>query len=514
MTKLPAHRGPTITERCVAGDAGGIVQNERIPGRPLRVLVLLDAELVPAWIAAVVYELDRAPWAELRWEVVSPRRREEQIWRGLRWLARSYELWDRRHGRGPDALARTRLAAPGSMAVMGQAWADELDVVLNLTGGRRAGRPRYAKYGEWRFSTGDGRTDRDGRPALLDAILRGIGPCEIVLSCQIGSEQKAVAVARSVSPTHPVSLHRQRNAVLWKSGRLAIESLCRLAHERSLKPLVARADIGEEPPVLRPTRYALAAAARLGGRLARHALVTRLIARLKTDEWFVAVQPRSRSSSPDRERLPDAARMRGAIPIHTDHANFIADPFLLEDGNETWLFVEEWDETQGCGHLAAAQVLAGGEVGPRREILRRPYHLSYPFVFRHADHVYLLPESSATKSVDLYRAVAFPDRWEKVGTLVEGFPAVDPTLTVYDGRFWLWVAYAETGSWTCDELLLYYSDRLADGWTPHPLNPIVSHAGRARPAGMPFLHGDASSVPLKTASPPPASESSSTRSRS
>ncbi len=181
--------------------------------------------------------------------------------------------------------------------------------------------------------------------------------------------------------------------------------------------------------------------------------------------------------------------MRGAIPIHTDHANFIADPFLLEDGNETWLFVEEWDETQGCGHLAAAQVLAGGEVGPRREILRRPYHLSYPFVFRHADHVYLLPESSATKSVDLYRAVAFPDRWEKVGTLVEGFPAVDPTLTVYDGRFWLWVAYAETGSWTCDELLLYYSDRLADGWTPHPLNPIVSHAGRARPAGMPFLHG-------------------------
>ena len=91
--------------------------------------------------------------------------------------------------------------------------------------------------------------------------------------------------------------------------------------------------------------------------------------------------------------------MRGAIPIHPDHANFIADPFLLEDGNETWLFVEEWDETQGCGHLAAAQVLAGGEVGPRREILRRPYHLSYPFV------------SDTPTTFTFYLSPQRPNRW-------------------------------------------------------------------------------------------------------
>jgi hypothetical protein len=463
-----------------------------MPGVPLRVLVLVDQEVVPAWIAAVANELDRASWAELTCELVSARGAAGDSGHSFHWLARGYVRWDRRHGVGPDALAAAaiRLAAAERDAMpVPPARPDEVDVVLDLTGGQPRAAPRTrARYGQWSFAHGDGRTARDGRPALLDAVLGGLGPCEIVLSCRAGSDEEEFAVARSVSPTHPVSLHRQRNAVLWKSARLAIRALHRLAHQRSLQPLVEAAGVPEHAPAGHATRSVLAAAARLGGHLAWHAVVTRGLARLKTDEWFVALQPRSASSAPAHERLPDAASMRGARPVHTERDTFLADPFLLEEGDQTWLFVEEWDASRGYGYLAAANVLADGTLGSRREVLRRPHHLSYPFVFRHGDQAYLLPESSASKSVDLYRAVALPDRWEKVGTLVQGFPAVDPTLIVHDGRFWLWVAYAETGSWTRDELLVYYSDHLDGGWTPHPLNPVVSDAGRARPGGTPFLH--------------------------
>jgi hypothetical protein len=461
-------------------------------GAPLRVLLLVDQERVPAWIAAVAHKLDRAPWAEPRFALASDRVEGGRRGHSLHWLARAYERWDRRHGVGPDPLVAVAIplaAAEPDATPAPAARLDEVDVVLDLAGGQRRSKlGNSARYGRWSFAHGDGRTGRDGRPALLDAVLRGLGPCEIVLSCRTGSGEREVVVARSVSPTHPVSLHRQRDAVLWKSARLAIRALHRLAHRRSLQALVDIAGVPEIAPPGPLARSGLAAAARLGGRLARHAATTRGLARLMTDEWFVALQPRSPSFAPAQECLPDAVSLRGARPVRTERASFLADPFLLEEGDRTWLFVEEWDAASGRGYLAAAEVLADAAVGPRREVLRRPHHLSYPFVFRHGDHVYLLPEASASNSVDLYRAIALPDRWEKVATLVQGFPAVDPTLTVHDGRFWLWVAYAEPGSWTCDELLLYYSDRLESGWTPHPLNPVVSHAGWARPGGRPFLH--------------------------
>ena len=53
----------------------------------------------------------------------------------------------------------------------------------------------------------------------------------------------------------------------------------------------------------------------------------------------------------------------------------------------------------------------------------------------------------------------------------------------------MWVAIAVPGGRLNDETFLYFSDRLEEGWQqPHPRNPVVSDARRARPAGRPFVH--------------------------
>jgi hypothetical protein len=102
--------------------------------------------------------------------------------------------------------------------------------------------------------------------------------------------------------------------------------------------------------------------------------------------------------------------------------------------------------------------------------------------------MYMVPSSERNRTVDLYRAREYPDEWEKVATLLDGHTAFDPTILHHDGRFWMWTCIAPHASETWDELFVLHSDSLTSGWTWHPLNPVVSDARRARPAGPLFLH--------------------------
>jgi hypothetical protein len=67
-------------------------------------------------------------------------------------------------------------------------------------------------------------------------------------------------------------------------------------------------------------------------------------------------------------------------------------------------------------------------LGPAQAFLDGGRHLSYPFLFSFEEELYRVPESAASRQVDLYRCQAFPDRWTHVRTLIAGFPAADATL--------------------------------------------------------------------------------------
>jgi hypothetical protein len=162
-----------------------------------------------------------------------------------------------------------------------------------------------------------------------------------------------------------------------------------------------------------------------------------------------------------------------------------ADPHVIRRDGKHYIFLEEYLYATGKGHIAVLTMDDTGRAEGPVTIIERPYHLSYPFVFEDGGELYMVPESMANRTVELYRCQAFPHRWTFVGNLLENIRAVDSTLIRHGGRWWLFANILENeGGSASEELFLFHTENLLSGeWTPHALNPIVSDVTRARPAG-------------------------------
>jgi hypothetical protein len=166
-------------------------------------------------------------------------------------------------------------------------------------------------------------------------------------------------------------------------------------------------------------------------------------------------------------------------------ARLHADPFALEHAGRWWLLYEVLEHAEGCGYLAARELLPAG-FGPERIVLRRPFHLSYPFLLREGDEIYCVPESFEAAEVALYRARAFPEDWERVGALLPGFPGIDSTFLRHAGRWWCFTS--EKGAGHDRRLFLFHASELRGPWQAHPGNPVKVDPRSARGAGTPFEH--------------------------
>jgi hypothetical protein len=119
-------------------------------------------------------------------------------------------------------------------------------------------------------------------------------------------------------------------------------------------------------------------------------------------------------------------------------------------------------------------------------MLEQPYHMSYPFGFAENGAIWMIPETSANRTIELYRAERFADVWVRHAVLVDGVVAADATIVTHAGRRWLFASLAEAGGSSWDSLGLFHAPSLLGPWTPHPSNPVVIDVRAARPGGMLF----------------------------
>jgi hypothetical protein len=143
--------------------------------------------------------------------------------------------------------------------------------------------------------------------------------------------------------------------------------------------------------------------------------------------------------------------------VQDDGARFYADPFLHRANGRTFLFVEEYPYASRKGLISAAEVVGDRVLSAPVPVLKRPYHLSYPFVFEHEGEFYMIPETGENRSIELYRAVEFPWKWELSAVLMEGAAFSDATVLFHDGLWWLFVTADWFGGSTQDELSIFYS---------------------------------------------------------
>jgi hypothetical protein len=125
-------------------------------------------------------------------------------------------------------------------------------------------------------------------------------------------------------------------------------------------------------------------------------------------------------------------------------------------------------------------------LGEVRPALERPYHLSYPCVFRDRGALYMIPETAMSGAVELYRCTRFPDAWELERELFQ-LRAVDATIWIEDGVYWLFVTIQEPRGFGI-QLWLFWAESLAGEWTPHPANPLSTDVRSSRGAGAVFRH--------------------------
>jgi len=174
-------------------------------------------------------------------------------------------------------------------------------------------------------------------------------------------------------------------------------------------------------------------------------------------------------------------------PLIPDKDRYWADPFIIEKDHRYYVFIEEKILAAGLGRIACLTLDKEGGLLSNQVVLERPYHLSYPFIFEQGGEIYMLPETAANHTLELYRCVNFPNQWQFIKMLMTDIYAVDATLLEYDKKWWLFANVKEEGGSSLDALHLFYADNpLADQWTAHPLNPIIKDIRSARPAGRIF----------------------------
>lgn len=160
---------------------------------------------------------------------------------------------------------------------------------------------------------------------------------------------------------------------------------------------------------------------------------------------------------------------------------FLADPFGIVGENYTYVFAERLDYRDRRGTIEVLKFDSLMRLMDRRTCISEPWHLSYPVPVHCNGEDYLLPEAHRSGGLHLYRAIEFPDRWERMARLDLPLSAIDATPMFYDGLWWLFHGrpHAPGG-----ELHVAYAETLLGSWRMHPQSPVLIDPRGSRPAGQ------------------------------
>jgi hypothetical protein len=352
-----------------------------------------------------------------------------------------------------------------------KAW--NLDVLLRMGSGILRGEILgAARHGILSFHHGDNRTHRGG-PAGFWEVLERRDTTGYIVQRLTEALDAGEVLARGELGTKPRYLLNQHH--LYRcSPQTMLDVLARLERDGAHPHEAPAADwysapVYSVPRVVDTLRYLGAQAARAAGGLARRLLVER-------NAWELRV------FRGDWRRL--AAARAEALPL--PRGKFWADPFVVRRGGDPVVFFEEYDFARGKAHIAALLGGADGRLRYARPVIETPYHLSFPFVFEHAGQLYMCPETHEARRIELWRCASWPLEWRFERVLMDGVDACDSMLAERGGRWWLLTNLERDGAGDFGrELHVFHADSpLAPHWTPHPANPVVTGASRARNAGL------------------------------
>jgi hypothetical protein len=347
-----------------------------------------------------------------------------------------------------------------------------LDVILRFGAGIQRGEIlRAARFGVLSFHHGDNRINRGGPAGFWEVYFRQDSTGFVIQQLTEELDGGHVLFRGSFATKYYYLLNQ---ASLCKRSNFYLKAVLKhLASHRTLPvaeaPTPYSGRLFSTPRVMQQLTYLSSLLSRIVARNWRQ------IVRANPPRWGVGyVKGGWRSLV-----------MRRGQRIANPTGRFLADPFVIREGDADYCFVEDCDVKSGKGQISAYR-LADRGAEPLGTAIAEPFHMSFPFLFRFDSKIYMCPETSEAGQIRLYESVSFPLEWKLCRVLMAGISAVDTMLFERDGVWWLFtnIEPVEGGDY-CSQLSIFYADSpLSEGWTPHGKNPIFVDSSKGRNAGM------------------------------
>ncbi len=309
--------------------------------------------------------------------------------------------------------------------------------------------------------------DHGGEPPFLRELKAGASVVETRVLARAELPGDIRVLGSIVTSADSISLRRVSDSALWQAVELVLTCLRR----RARGDLEANPSPGADD--LRPI-----------GRVAAAGIVTRVVGRavgrrarsiVSDEQWVIAHRRRTPTDVVDGD-------MKGFAVLRPPAGRSYADPFLATHDGRRYVFFEDWPHGRPAS-ISSVEVMSDGTLSEPQTELSRDYHLSYPFVFEAGGEWFMLPETSANRTIELYRAVEFPGRWALDRVLWDGVRAVDTTPFEHDGRTWIFTTIRTARGGATETMSIFSADSLTSPWHEHPANPVVADARSARPGG-------------------------------
>lgn len=349
----------------------------------------------------------------------------------------------------------------------------DLDAILRFGFGILRGEIlTVPRYGVWSFHHGDELRYRGGPPCFWE-IYRGDPVTGAILQRLTEKLDAGIVLRKGYLRTVPYSYARSVDQLFFETADwpsfAAGEIRQGLVDRVSGPPSSTSAPIYRAPSNVEVLRFVV--------RLARNAY-RRLRDRRLEERWNVG------AARIDAAEILAGKPVRGVRWMPGVSNGWLADPIALAENGSVRVLCERMDLRKGKAHICTLTFDGDAWTEPSHAI-DSGTHASYPYVFRHGDAVYCIPETYEANAVRLYRAKSFPSSWEHVATLLENVAAVDSTVFEHEGRLWLFCTLAQTSA---TRLYAYHAADLLGPWQPHARNPIKIDVRGSRPAGPPFRH--------------------------
>jgi hypothetical protein len=345
---------------------------------------------------------------------------------------------------------------------------------------------KIPRYGIWAYSLDTPADNSEINKGFREVINREL-VTESTLTVLNSGNGDPETIFRCMESTCPFSMNINRDRIAWRSSLFATRIMEGLHHygDDYLTSLKTRFRSYDHERITHFESSALLPA--VGSIFKYIARVTKSIVKkiLYTDDftWQLLIDIKAGSNS-------YSADFGNFKVLSSPGEVFWADPFVVAGDNCYYIFVEEYIYKNFKAHISVLKLDSSGKFLSSERIIERPYHMSYPSVFKIDGTYYMIPETCKNRTVELYRCTDFPDKWEFDRNLMENLSAVDSTLFHHNNKWWLFTSIDQTGhiSGCSTELFLFYADDIFSGkWESHPCNPVVSDVRIARQAGNLFI---------------------------